>query len=220
MLSQSNASRNGHIKPTRNADLRHAQSLGRQRAKAAEVSPQHKAACIHRFIQKAMAEGQPVDLTPHGVIDDATWTELLSIVSPEELTAINGQSEPAPVAAAQPELPGWRDQLAPLTDMFEWTDSDGHAHHLTIRADDLDELLIQLRTVKAYIRAAKARDEKPADTQPKEEQRQAESACNEPTDPTRLWCERHQTWLNRREKNGAVWYSHKTAEGWCRRAAK
>lgn len=27
-------------------------------------------------------------------------------------------------------------------------------------------------------------------------------------------------WMRLREKNGSSWYSHKTAEGWCRRAAK
>lgn len=188
-------------KPTRNSDLRHAQSVGRRR-KAAPPTAAHRAKCVQRFIQKSMAEGRPIDLAPHG-LDDTTWSELVALLSNEELAVVNaasGQSEPddddddeapisyditqddEPAPAPKGEMHGWRDQLAPLTDMFEWTDSDGHAHHLTIRADDLDSLLIQLRTVKAFISAAKARAQQKAvgnatTTEPQAAAEQAEFAC-------------------------------------------
>jgi hypothetical protein len=65
--------------------------------------------------------------------------------------------------------------------MLRWHDHDGHEHSLTIRADNLDDLLIQLRTVKAFIKAAKVCDEKPVEqghmTTPAP---QAESTDDEP----------------------------------------
>jgi len=36
----------------------------------------------------------------------------------------------------------------------------------------------------------------------------------EPTDPS--WCPIHKVKMKRRAKNGGVWYSHKTKDGWCR----
>lgn len=34
------------------------------------------------------------------------------------------------------------------------------------------------------------------------------------TDPS--WCPIHNCKMERREKNGGVWYSHKTKDGWCK----
>jgi hypothetical protein len=75
-------------KPTRNSDLRHAQAIGRQRAKQNEVTPQHKAKCTAQKIRKAMAEGQPIDMGPYQLDDDA-WSELVALLSNEELAAVN-----------------------------------------------------------------------------------------------------------------------------------
>jgi hypothetical protein len=91
-------------------------------------------------------------------------------------------------------------------------------------------------TVKCFIaasKAARARNEKPVATAPAPEaepEPQAESAyagdvpnhdaISEPIERTRVGCERHNTWLNLRQKNGQQWFSQRTAEGWCRKGAK
>jgi len=40
----------------------------------------------------------------------------------------------------------------------------------------------------------------------------------EPSDPS--WCSIHKVKMKRRQKNGGVWYSHKTKDGWCRGRAQ
>jgi hypothetical protein len=112
---------------------------------------------------------------------------------------------------------------------MSWTDSLGISHSHTVRSDNLDEILHEARMTQEFVKAARARAEKPVATTPapqaepepqaEPQNEQTDSAYDEP-EPSRLWCERHQTWLQRREKNGNVWYSHKTAEGWCRRGLK
>jgi hypothetical protein len=100
-LIQSNPACNGHSKPTRNADLRHAQSIGHQRARQNEITPHYNAQCIHRIIQKRIAEGQPIeDLSQYG-LDDATWSELVYLLSPEELEAVNAASGPSEQGSAE-----------------------------------------------------------------------------------------------------------------------
>jgi hypothetical protein len=225
MLTQSNASRNGHSKPTRNADLRHAQSIGRQRAKA-EVTPQHKAQCIAQKIRKRLAEGQPIeDLTQYG-LDDATWAELVAMLSNEELAAVNGQSVPAAdeptigdtdtAPAPKAELPGWRSAEPRFVHSLKWFDQDGIEHLHVVRSDDLDDVLRQVRTVKAFIAASKARarDEKPA---PSPEPEQADSAYDEPTEPEDDdYCPTHGRARLRPSKFGGVFCSARTPDGYCK----
>jgi hypothetical protein len=91
MLTQSNDSCNGHAtpsKPTRNSDHRHAQAIGRQRAAQADVTPLYRAQAAANIIRKAMAEDQPIDMSAHQ-LDDAAWSELVAMLSPEELAAVN-----------------------------------------------------------------------------------------------------------------------------------
>jgi hypothetical protein len=40
----------------------------------------------------------------------------------------------------------------------KWRDSDRHEHLYVVRGNDLDEVLLQLRKVKAMISAARARE--------------------------------------------------------------
>lgn len=59
-----------------------------------------------------------------------------------------------PVTDCEPQ-PGWHSQLAKFTHTLNWVDLDGCGHALTIRADGLQELLNDLKLVKAGIRQAK-----------------------------------------------------------------
>jgi hypothetical protein len=124
-------------------------------------------------------------------------------------------------------MPGWQDQLAPLTHALRWTDHDGHEHNLTIRANDLDTLLIQLRTVKCFIAAAKARDEKPAPSPEPEqaeyaydEPEQADSAYDEPEPEPEPesddYCPTHGRVKIRPSKFGGVFCTAHTQDGYCK----
>jgi hypothetical protein len=85
---------------------------------------------------------------------------------------------------------------------LKWHDHDGIEHLHVVRSDDLDDVLRQVRTVKAFISASKARarDENSVehghmttqapDAEPEPEQ--ADSAYSEPTDPTRMWCSKKE----------------------------
>ena len=55
----------------------------------------------------------------------------------------------------KPVMPAWRSQWPEYTHNISWVDSDGKQHSLTIRTDDLDELLQTLTAVKHVIRASK-----------------------------------------------------------------
>jgi hypothetical protein len=86
---------------------------------------------------------------------------------------------------------------------LKWHDHDGIEHLHVVRSDDLDEVLREIGMVKAFIEAARARDEKPVqhaymttqapDPAPEPEPEQAETVYDAPPEPSRLWCEHHQT---------------------------
>jgi hypothetical protein len=117
-------------KSTRNADLRHAQSIGRQRnaaqRAAADVSLQELA-----------------DILPHDT------SPMLPDAAPV--------STPATEAPANMPRPSWRDYEPPIVHRVKWWDSDHHEHLHIVRGDDLDEVLLHLKKVKAVIAAARAR---------------------------------------------------------------
>jgi hypothetical protein len=63
-------------KPTRNADYRHAQSLGRQRKAAGIASPREQAEAIAAIVRKRFSDGQPLpNLNEYNLSDDV-WSEL------------------------------------------------------------------------------------------------------------------------------------------------
>ena len=49
-------------------------------------------------------------------------------------------------------------------------------------------------------------------------QKVPQKPSEEPTDSS--WCPIHKVKMKRREKDGGVWYSHKTKDGWCRGQAQ
>ena len=119
-----------NAKSTRNADLRHAQAIGRQRQAAqraaADVSPQDLA-----------------DILPH---DESP---ILPVAAP-----VTASADEAP---ADTPRPSWRDHEPAIVHSIKWKDSDGHEHLHIVRGDDLDEVLLHLKKVKAVIAAARAR---------------------------------------------------------------
>ena len=100
-------------KPTRNADLRHAQSIARQRQAA-------KTAAQDLSIED-LADILPQDESP--MLPDAAPV-----------------TTPADEAPSDMPRPSWRDREPAIVHSIKWKDSDGHEHLHIIRSDDLDEL--------------------------------------------------------------------------------
>ena len=177
---------------TRNADLRHAQAIGRQRQAAqraaADVSPQ-----------------DPADILPQ----DAS--PLLPDAAP-----VTTPDDEAPAAMPRPS---WRDREPAIVHSVKWRDSDHHEHLHIVRGDDLDEVLLHLKKVKAVIAAARARDGA-GDSVPTSEElpqcRQVRSALHRGADDPEAapYCHEHETRFFRNVwKNGRVSWSHRKADG-------
>jgi hypothetical protein len=186
-------------KPTRNSDYRHAQSIGRQRQAA----------------QRAAADVSPqdlADLLPHDT------SPLLPDAAPV--------TPPADEAPSDLPRPSWRDREPAIVHSVRWRDHDGHEHLHVVRGDDLDEVLLHLRTVKAVIAAARARAGT-SDPDPGVEElppgREVPSALHrgagEPEAPCASgegapYCHEHDTRFFRNVwKNGRVSWSHRKADG-------
>jgi hypothetical protein len=164
-------------KPTRNADLRHAQSIARQR-QAAKTAAQDL--CIEDL----------ADILPHD--------ELPMLSDAEPVT-------PAAEAPAAMPRPSWRDREPAIVHSIKWRDHDGHEHLHIVRGDDLDEVLLHLRTVKAVIAAARSREGS------------GEAPAAGDTVPT---CPDHHVPM-RKSKYKGFYCTHKTADGvYCTRKVK
>jgi hypothetical protein len=195
-----------NTKSTRNADYRHAQSIGRQRQVA-----QRAAAAVSA---EDLADILPQDASP-----------LLPDAAPE--------ATPADEAPAAMPRPSWREREPAIVHSIKWRDSDHHEHLHIVRGDTLDEVLLHLRTVKAVIAAARARDEA-GDSVPASEElpqcHQVPSArhrsADEPDAPRAAavrqddgreaapYCHEHDTRFFRNVwKNGRVSWSHRKADG-------
>jgi hypothetical protein len=213
-------------KPTRNADLQHRQSLGRQRKHAGAVSPHEQAEAIAKIVRARIADQQPVPDLDHYNLTDATWGELLVILDADELTAVGDAAggddtddmanepgleawtttpEDDTIPPAPSHTPSWHDHEPVFVHSLKWHDADGVEHLHVVRSDDLDEMLRQVKTIKVCIAAAKARDKAQA-IDAKEESS---------TSPRR--CLVHDTEMTRRvsKKTGKTYSAHDTAEGLC-----
>jgi len=179
-------------KPTRNSDHRHAQSIGRQRNAA----------------QRAAADvslQELADILPHDT------SPMLPDAAPV--------STPVAEAPANMPRPSWRDYEPPIVHRVKWWDSDHHEHLHIVRGDDLDEVLLHLKKVKAAIAAARARDGA-GDSVPASEElpqcRQVRSALHRGADDPEAapYCHEHETRFFRNVwKNGRVSWSHRKADG-------
>ena len=182
-------------KPTRNADLRHAQSIVRQR-QAAKTAAQ-----------------------------DLSIEDLAAILPHDEspmLPDVEPVTTPAAEALAAMPRPSWRDREPVIVHSVKWRDNDGHEHLHVVRGDDLDEVLLHLRTVKAVIAAARARDAQPVDEelpQCREVPSAQHRGADEPDAPcasgeSAPYCHEHDTRFFRNVwKNGRVSWSHRKADG-------
>jgi hypothetical protein len=98
---------------------------------------------------------------------------------------------------------------------------DGFNCQLTIRADSEAELLERAKSALTYLRE---QGNIPfygfsRDNSNYESQHQNNVTVNHSNDnPT--WCPIHEVEMKKWSKNGKVWYSHKTEEGWCTGKAK
>ena len=65
--------------------------------------------------------------------------------------------EPAPTTHVTSKTPrtGWRDAFPPYTHNLSWVDADGLSHSMTLRSDDLQGLMADLRLLKCAIKQAK-----------------------------------------------------------------
>lgn len=94
---------------------------------------------------------------------------------------------------------------------------DGFTCQLTLRSESGKELLEKANSALAYLREQGCipfygyqknsnQDDNNRDANTKKDN-------NNTLDPT--WCPIHEVEMKRYEKNGAVWFSHKTPDGWC-----
>jgi hypothetical protein len=175
-------------KPTRNSDHRHAQSIGRQRQAA----------------QRSAADVSPQDLA-----------DILPQDASPPLLDAAPVTTPADETPADLPRPSWRDREPAIVHSIKWKDSDGHEHLHIVRGDDLDEVLLHLRTVKAVIAAARARDMQPVGEE-LSPCRELPSALHRGADDseTTPYCHEHDTRFFRNVwKNGRVSWSHCKADG-------
>jgi hypothetical protein len=96
--------------------------------------------------------------------------------------------------------PKWRDQHPLYVEHIEWVDHEGISHGLTLRSDDLQSLLADLRLVKSMIRQAK---KQASDRTPQQ-------AVPEP-DSDLPPCRIHGVPMERRtsKRTGGIYFSHR-----------
>jgi hypothetical protein len=217
-----------------NADLRHAQSLGRQRKAADAISPHAQA--IAAIVRKRIADGQALPDLDRYRLDDETWTELMAILDADALSAVadacggddldgdddepsadditqafenDAQLIPSDIIPPAPRhTPSWHNHEPAIVHSLKWHDADGIEHLHVIRADTLDEALVHVKKLKLCIAAAKSKVSEP--DQPST------------TDSRPDWCHIHNVAMKQRgDEFQGYWHSHKGADGkWCRGKAK
>ena len=124
--------------------------------------------------------------------------------------AVHHQNDITPVPEPPPQEHGWRSHDAPCIHTLKWTDPELFVEHVAVlRADSLDEMWIQVRTVMALIKASRAKQTGPTN-----------GATTGQSDPS--YCALHKTAML--QKNGKFFHAtnNKTAEGktiWCKGVA-
>ena len=125
-----------------------------------------------------------------------------------KLTDPNGQAEPpSQPAPAQSDTPTVPLPEAPVSITLKAT-LHGHVVMVTLRG-------VNFASVKAQVEQASEWLSVQAPAQPPTQPPSQGTAQRAHEDNP--YCHAHNTALNRYERNGQVWYSHKTADGrWCR----
>jgi hypothetical protein len=227
-------------KSTRNADLRHAQSLGRQR-KNTVSDPRSRAEAIYRIIQKRVADGQPLpDLARYGVTDDI-WAELIFLLSGPELEAVKAAYEGEDEDDDEPSADDWNATFVgmdsergaadiPPVDVAppkpyvasdhtpSWRDHEPAIVH-SLKWKDTDGIE-HLHVVRAdtldeallHIRKVKVVI---AAAKAKTQQEPKENHAYSDSRPD--WCTIHNTQMTERSNAHGKWYSHAlSAGGFCK----
>jgi hypothetical protein len=103
--------------------------------------------------------------------------------------------------APRPE-PRWCTQFPTYTHNVSWVDTDSKQHSLTIRGDDLDELLATLTAVKRTIRASRAKAE-------------SQDTPATPQQPDVMRCHIHNAPMPRRwsRRTSGHYFSHALPDG-------
>jgi hypothetical protein len=128
--------------------------------------------------------------------------------------------------APKPELPGWTNAEPRFVHSLKWFDQDGIEHMHVVRSDDLDDVLRQVRTVKAFIAASKVGAEKSvqadsAHSESQAEPEQAESAYSELEPEGDDYCPTHGRAKLRPSKYGGVFCSARMRNGeYCKFSSK
>jgi hypothetical protein len=103
---------------------------------------------------------------------------------------------------------GWHAREPRFVHSLKWHDSEGVEHLHVVRSDDLDEVLREIRTVKQFIKAAKAHAAEQAvavtATTAEDQQKTAAADKSAADTPPKGWCEVHHTWMTRHTKGDSA----------------
>lgn len=102
----------------------------------------------------------------------------------------------------------WTHHEAPLEHTLEWS-YQGITHKTTVRADSIDNLWYQVRSLMKTIKTMIERDQMKNGTTPTGSQGSGRAD----------FCNIHQvemTWRKAKDGSGHGWFSHKVGSDWCR----
>ena len=166
-----------------------------QARKKREASPGKESHNPPISLQAQTQKGTPM-LSPNGISGNGHVTHLVC----------ESDYEDVPYTPALPAKPDWTGQLSVYTHNLSWMDADQCQHSLTIRADDLQTLLSDLKLIKEGIRRAK---QKAADAKPE--------ASDGQTQPERVVCKIHGIEMERRvsKRTGGHYHCHRLGNDLC-----
>ncbi len=89
----------------------------------------------------------------------------------------------------------WTDVLAPICHTVKYV-VDGVEHCTVLRGDDMDEVMTQVKELTAVVKKGRESETIPTEDIP--------------------YCDTHKVHFQRHSNDKGSWFSHKTADGWCR----
>jgi hypothetical protein len=108
--------------------------------------------------------------------------------------------------------PSWQQHEPPFLHSLKWQDPDTGIEHMTvIRASSAEALWQEVKTVVAMIRTVKTA--RPVPTLPTAGALAAAAAAHTPTEGC---CAKHSVQMQRQQKDGRSWWSHKVNGQWCK----
>jgi hypothetical protein len=137
--------------------------------------------------------------------------------APEAADVDVSATTPDPQAWKRTVATGWRARAPRHVHSLKWVDHDGIEHLHVLCADDLDDVLTEMATLKLCIQHARSRAEKER-AQEVAQTAAADTGLPEP-DPT--LCTIHDCWMTEHRNDRGTWRSHKLDDGsWCRGQAR